>query len=212
MLPRHPHLSNLPSRVMVPVNSLAQTHPVIHLKEQLSQVMECLQLRKVAMEIKPQLSPGIPAMGHLKHRNLWPTPLFMDRPNNHPAQQEAMDSLDTRIHSQQHLGMLNRILVLSELHNLVMVLVLSQGMELEHMVDHKSIREVIVRVQHLTTPMVVGTRSQVILLMAMVPQPLRLSNRVELPSHPKVDLSLSSELVSEHGHFGFVYPMNDDGV
>lgn len=100
-----------------------------------------------------------------------------------------MGSLDIPLHSHQRLATLNQTLVLNELHHLVMVLLLSQGMELEHMVDHKLVRQVIVRGHHLTAPMVVvGTRSQFILLMAMVHRLLRLPNRAEeLPSHPKVD-------------------------
>lgn len=179
---QHRHLH--PRRAMVPVNSLAQTLPVIHLKELLSQVMECLQLLRVATGIKHQLNLGIPAMGLPKDRN--PIPLLMDRPNSHLVLQEAMGSLhlfslDILIHSHHHLAILNQIQVLNVPHHPVMVQLLSKGMDMVH---HQLVNQVMVRGHHLITLMVVGTPS--ILLMALQHQLLSLFNRVEYPSHPKV--------------------------
>lgn len=141
--------------------------------------MACLQLHRVAMGVRPQLSLGMPAMGCLKHRNLLPIHLLMDRLSSHPALLGVMDSLDIPIHSHHLLVMLSQIQVLNVHHHPIMVLQLSQVMEVQHMVHHQEVvRQVMVRGRHLTT-MVVGIHSLYTLLMGMQHLLLSLFNRVE---------------------------------
>lgn len=141
--------------------------------------MVCLQLRRVAMGVRPQLSLGMLAMGCLKHRNLLPIHLLMDRLSNHPALLGDMDSLDIPIHSHHLLVMHNLIRVLNVHRHPIMVLQLSQLMEVQHMVHHQEVvRQVMVRGRRLTT-MVVGIHNLYTLLMGMHHLLLSLFNRVE---------------------------------
>lgn len=140
--------------------------------------MACLQLRRVAMGVRSHPSLGMQAMGCLKHRNLLPIHLLMDRLSSHLALLVVMDSLDIPIHNHHLLVMHNQIRVLNVHHHPIMVLQLSQVMEVQHMVHHQEVvRQVMVRGHRLT--MVVGIHSLYTLLMGMQHLLLSLFNRVE---------------------------------
>lgn len=188
------------------LNSLAQVLQVIHLREQLRLVMECLQLLKPAMEINHKLSLDMGlAMDHPKVRNLLLIRQFMGRLPSLPAHLEAtasqpLGSQDIPLLNHHPLVMLNQNLVHNVPHHPITVLqVLSLVMDLHLMVLHLSVSQVMGRHHHHTMPMPVLIHSLLFILrmpvlvamlvvLMMQHLLLRLLSRVELPKHhPKVD-------------------------